>query len=205
MIFIPLCNSQNNIFPDRSFGLWLRSNVLPDPVHVDAVRPLDGQPESPGPHAIGEAANRPGDCEHHCVISVLDHSEVLQAGATVGVDVGEGILNLTDLPEDARNSLEADLHQLRDFVVLDVPLGKTLQMDESRIGLPEDSVPVAWHHSAFLQGLMDILLNDFLTGSSPIVEFLNYANRYLEVDEPFQALLVGQPVKGPSQSVDSRR
>lgn len=117
-----LITLSNNFADYRS--LFLVGDVVPNPVHIDTVGPLDGEPEGPRPDSIGQAANGPRHGEHHSVVAILNHAEMLQAGATVGVHIGEGVLDLADLAQHPRDSLEADLHKLHDFVVLDVALGE---------------------------------------------------------------------------------
>jgi hypothetical protein len=41
---------------------------------VDAVGPLDGETEDPGPDAVGKAAQSAGNTEHNSVEVVLSHA-----------------------------------------------------------------------------------------------------------------------------------
>lgn len=150
----------------------LGSNIFADPVHIDAVRSLNGETECPRPHTVGEASNGTGNCEDHGVVSVLDHSEVLKACSTVGVHVGEGVLYLADLAKNAWNRLITDSYQINDIVVLDMSLGEFLQMQESWVSVPQNCMAIAWDDLTFFQGLIDELLDDCLARWLPVVIFL---------------------------------
>lgn len=74
---------------------------------------------------------------------------MLEAWATVGIDVGEGVLYFTDLSENTRDRLVTNFHKFDDFIVLDVSLGEALEMYETRIGVSEHSVSIAWDNPPF--------------------------------------------------------
>ena len=97
---------------------------------------------------------------------------MLQACATVSINVREGVLNLTQLAKDFRNGFVAYSNQFNYLVVFNVPLSKLLEMEESRIGISEHSVTVSGDNSSSLEGLVDILHDGFLVGSLSSMDFL---------------------------------
>lgn len=97
---------------------------------------------------------------------------MLEAGTTVGVDVGVGVFDLADLPEDSWDRLEADLHEVHDLVVFDVALREVLEMDETGVGVAQDGVAVAWDDAAFSEGLVHELGDDLFAWFPAGVEFL---------------------------------
>lgn len=119
---------------------------------------------------------------------------MLEESTAEGVHVGIWVLDLADGSEDTGNGVEAFSGEVADVVVLDVAVSETLEVHESGISVPQNSVAVSRDDSAFLESLSHVFLNDFLAGSLSFVEVL-------ELGEPLQAFLVGQSMEWSSESV----
>ena len=72
---------------------------------------------------------------------------MLQQGPTEGIHIRVGVLDFAHLPQNPRNRGEALSRQVANVIVLDVPVGETLQVHESRVGISENSVAISWDDS----------------------------------------------------------
>ena len=114
---------------------------------------------------------------------------MLQESPAEGVHVRVGVLDLADSAQDAGDGVQAGAGEVADVVFLDVAVGEALQVQEAGVDLAQDGVAVAGNHLPLGKSLAYVLLDDLLVGSGAFVVVL-------ELDEPLEALLVGEPVEG---------
>lgn len=119
---------------------------------------------------------------------------MLKESAAEGINVRIRVFNFADGAQNVRNGLEALSGEVADVVVLDVSVSKRLQMHKSGISVSQDCVTVARDNSTFSQSFSDELLDSLLVGFLSFMEFF-------EGDEPLEAFLVGESVKGSSKTV----
>ena len=74
------------------------------------------------------------------------HLSHLQQHSTVGVDIGPGVLGLALLQQYWGHNLVELVHQFEHGVVGQVLEGKLLLALVPGVSLPQDSMPIAWHH-----------------------------------------------------------
>lgn len=119
---------------------------------------------------------------------------MLEEGSTEGIDVGVGILDLSDGSQNAGDGIEALAGQVANIVVLDVAIGESLEVEETGVGVSEHCVAIAGNDTTLLEGLAHVLFDDGLAGLFSLMEVL-------QLSKPLQALLVGESVEGSGQSV----
>ena len=119
---------------------------------------------------------------------------MLQKGTAEGVDVWIGVFDLSDGSEDAGDGFEALAGEIADIIVLDVAVSESLEVEETRVSVPQDCVTVAGDHSALLESLFNKLLDDGLAGFLSLVVVL-------ELSEPLEAFLIGEAVEGACEPV----
>jgi hypothetical protein len=110
---------------------------------------------------------------------------------TYSIDVGEGVLSLAVLSQDARGNLVHLADQLEHRVIRELAEGKLALRNVTRIGLTEDGVAVAGNNLARVQSGPKIVLNGLIT------EVI--ANGCLHLGEPVEHFLVG-PVEAKDVS-----
>mmetsp|Transcript_11154 Transcript_11154/g.21567 ORF Transcript_11154/g.21567 Transcript_11154/m.21567 type:complete len:318 (-) Transcript_11154:652-1605(-) len=157
------------------------------------LRPLDGEPKDSGPHELGHHSSRTRDTEKHCVEIGLLKIVLVEQNPRVGVDIGPGVLDLSGCLQNGRDSLEARVHELKQRVV-----GQLLQRKVSLGCVPgvrhsEHGVTEARHNTSTRQRCLRNRRHLLGCGLFA-VEFL------VGVEDPLEALLVGQPVQRTSQS-----
>ena len=74
---------------------------------------------------------------------------MLEKSSAVGVDVGVGVFYFADSSQNSWNCVEAKRSQIANIVVFNVPLSECLQMNESRISVPQNSVSIARNNPTF--------------------------------------------------------
>ncbi len=120
---------------------------------------------------------------------------MLEEDSRVGVNVGEGVLGLAVLGEDAGGNLVDLADKLEHGVVGHVGLGKGALSHVAGVSLAEDGVAVAGNDTAGLEGVPEVLGD---VGIGQVV-----ANDLLHLAEPVEDLLVGETVEGTGQTIET--
>mmetsp|Transcript_72612 Transcript_72612/g.119597 ORF Transcript_72612/g.119597 Transcript_72612/m.119597 type:complete len:291 (+) Transcript_72612:305-1177(+) len=116
----------------------------------------------------------------------------------MGIDVGIWILHLALLQEHWRNGLIACVDQLEEGILRAVLQGKFTFQHVSWIRVSQHGVAKAWNDLTFLQGLVGKVRQELLGGFLPM-------QLLLDIQEPRQALLVGQAMQGSRQAAEPGR
>lgn len=156
---------------------------------------LNGRANSAVNDELGKDTNGAGDTEEDGVVVGLGEAVVLEQDTGVGVDVGEGVLGLAVLGEDAGGNLVDLADELVHGVVGHVGLGKGTLGHVAGVGLAEDGVAVAGNDTAGLEGVPEVLGD---VGIGHVV-----TNDLLHLGEPVEDLLVGETVEGAGETVET--
>jgi hypothetical protein len=124
---------------------------------------------------------------------VLGEAVVHKEGTGATVNVGPGVLDLAGGGKQVGNHLVVSLDQVNKVIVLNVLISKLKFEDETGVSLTENGVTVSRDDLAGLEGVGDVGLDIFF---SPVLSKLS-----LEVEDEAEALLVGESVKGASETV----
>mmetsp|Transcript_51486 Transcript_51486/g.161829 ORF Transcript_51486/g.161829 Transcript_51486/m.161829 type:complete len:233 (+) Transcript_51486:248-946(+) len=172
-----------------------------DPLeHVERHRlwPLDGKPDGTGPDVLRHAAQGTGDSKDNGVVVLLAEVVVIHELATVAVHVRVGVLHLPCLLQHRRDRMVASINELEERILGRVLEGKLALEHVAGVRLAEDRMAVAGDDLARRQGLLGVLREEFLGG--PLARQV-----LLHLQQPREALLVGQAVQGPRKTADARR
>ena len=131
--------------------------------------------------------------KHHSVIVVLGQAVVHKEGARTAVNIGPGVLDFAGGRQSLGDLFIVGLNKINEVVVLDVFLCELELTDESRVGLSEDGVSIARNNLTTRHSVSHKVV-DVLSG--PAVSVFG-----LEGEEIVEALLIGEAVKGASQTV----
>lgn len=123
---------------------------------------------------------------------------MLKKSTTEGINIRIWVLYFTDFAQNARDSIKTLFSQIADVIVFDMFVCESLQMEESRVGVSEDSMPIARNNSTFFQCLVYEFFNQATIRSFSLMEVLQFS-------QPFKALLVGKTVEGTSKTIHSSR
>lgn len=159
--------------------------------------PLNGGTDSTVNDQLGQDTNGTRHTKEHGVVVGLGQTVVLQQDTRVGIDVGVGVLGLAVLGQHTRGDLVDLADQLEHGILGHLLLRELALRHVARVRLAQDSVAVAGHDTARVQGgpqvVSDVLVAQVVT------------NRLLHLGEPVQHLLVGQTVQGTSQTLETSR
>jgi hypothetical protein len=68
---------------------------------------------------------------------------MLEKGATEGIDIRVGILDLSNCAQDAGNGIKALSGKVADVIVLDVFVGEALKMEEAGVSATQDCMAIS--------------------------------------------------------------
>lgn len=120
---------------------------------------------------------------------------MLEEDTRVGVDVGEGVLGLAVLGQDAGGNLVDLADKLEHGVVGHIGLGELTLSHVAGVSLAEDGVAVAGNDTAGLEGVPEVL------GDLGIGQIIT--DDLLHLREPVEDLLVGETVEGTGEAVET--
>lgn len=161
----------------------------------EGLRALDGSTDGAVDDELGKHTESAGDTEEDSVEVLLLEAVVLEEHTGVGVDVGEGVLGLAVLGEDAGGDLVDLGDELEHGVLGEVLEGELALADVAGVGLAEDGVAVTGNDTARLEGVPEVL-GDVLVGKVG-------ADGLLHLGEPVEDLLVGETVEGTGKTVQA--
>lgn len=115
----------------------------------------------------------------------------------MGINIGVGVLNLSETLQVRRNHLITLGSQVNEHVVLDVSLGELLLMGVPRVGVPKYGMAVPWNNLTTLDGLLD--------HSEQLIVGGGVSKLFSDFDQPSEHFLVGEAVKRAGQTVDGGR
>ena len=111
----------------------------------------------------------------------------------VGIDVGPGVLDLTQFHKNGRNNVVDSLAKINERIVLDVSGGEVSEMGVSGVSMSQDSMSVSWNDLTFSQSSVSEFSDLSLTNI--VSEF------FLKVKQPSQDFLISETVEGTSQTI----
>lgn len=144
---------------------------------------------------LGQDTDRAGHTEEDRVEARLGQAVVLEQDARVRVDVGEGVLGLAVLGQNAGGDLVDLADQLEHRVVGHLLLRELALGHVPGVGLAEDGVAVTGDDAARVQRRPEVV------GDGLVAEVI--ANALLHLREPVQNLLVGKTVQGTGETVQT--
>jgi len=169
------------------------SDLLFDPLGGDTLGSLDRETQSTVPDDTRKDTQGTGDTEQDGVVVLLLQLVVLQQHTTVGINIRPRVSGLTVLSENLGDHIVQLSDQLEHGVLRQVLHGELTLTSVSRIGLTKNSVSETGNNTATVQDIPASLL-DLVVGVRTVTESL------LQVQQPTEDLLVGQTVKGTSQT-----
>lgn len=193
-VSIPLLTHAQRTRMQVLSGLQLLDKLNPL-VGGEGLGTLNGGADSAVNDELGEDTNGAGDTKEDGVVVGLGEAVVLEEDTGVGVDVGEGVLGLAVLGQDAGGNLVDLADKLEHGVVGHVGLGKGALSHVARVSLAEDGVAVAGNDTTGLEGVPEVLGD---VGIGQVV-----ANDLLHLGEPVENLLVGKAVERTGKTVEA--
>jgi len=94
---------------------------------------------------------------------------VVQQDTGVGINIGPGVLDFTEVLEDGRNDVVDGLAEFDEGIVLDVFNGEFSLMDVSGVSVSEDSVTITGNDLSGTEGSLGEFLDLF--GGDVVTEF----------------------------------
>jgi len=177
--------------------LWIANllgfAVFLDPVNGDGAGSFDGETESSSPEQVGHATEGSGDGEDDGVVVEFGHTVMVQQDTGVGINIGPGVLDFTEVLEDGGNDVVYGLAKIDEGIVLDVFNGEFSLMDVSGISVSEDGMTITGDDLSGSEGSLGEFLDLF--GGDVVTEF------GLKVQQPSQDFLIGKTVEGASETV----
>ena len=177
--------------------LLVSEHLLHQVLKGKRVGSLDGEAESSAPDLSGHDTESSGNTKEHGVVVELVQAVVHEEGAGAGVNVGPRVADLASGLKHVGDHSVAGLDKVDEIVVLDILVSEGELAHEARVGLAEHGVTVSGNDLAAGEGVIDVLSDVVL---SPLA-----AKLCLEVEEELEALLVGETVKGASETIHTGR
>jgi hypothetical protein len=167
--------------------------VFLDPFEGDGAGSFDGETESSSPEQVGHATEGSGDSEDDGVVVEFGHTVMVQQDTGVGINIGPGVLDFTEVLKDGGNDIVDSLAEFDEGIVLDVFNGEFSLMDISGVSVSEDGVTITGNDLSGTEGSLGEFLDLF--SGDVVTEFS------LQVQQPSQDFLIGETVEGTSETV----
>ncbi len=123
--------------------------------------------ESSSPEQVGHATEGSGDSEDDGVVVEFGHTVMVQQDTGVGINIGPGVLDFTEVLKDGGNDVVDGLAKFDEGIVLDVFNGEFSLMDISGVSVSKDGMTITGNDLSGTEGslgeFLDLFSGDVVT------------------------------------------
>mmetsp|Transcript_1584 Transcript_1584/g.2862 ORF Transcript_1584/g.2862 Transcript_1584/m.2862 type:complete len:226 (+) Transcript_1584:418-1095(+) len=157
---------------------------------------LNWKSKCPRPNILRHHTQGSGDCKHNCIVVLLRQPIEAENLTTMSVHIGVRIFHFSHTSEQGGKGLVASIHELEERITLHMLQSEFALQHVARVCLAQHCMTKSWDDFPCCEGLLSIFCNDLLG-------WLNACQVFLHLQQPSQALLVRQSMKGAGQTVES--